>query len=42
MELTDKEAEQVKAIYSQYHAGEITAEHALNKLELVINEEEEE
>lgn len=39
MELTNKEAEQVKAIYSQYHAGEITAEQALDELELLINEE---
>jgi predicted RNase H-like nuclease len=33
-------AEQVKAIYSQYHAREISAEDAMDELELVLNEQE--
>jgi hypothetical protein len=39
VELTNKEAERIKLIYNQYHAGVITPEQALDELELVINEE---
>jgi hypothetical protein len=38
--MNDKIAEQVKSIYSRYHAREISAEQALDELELVINEQE--
>lgn len=34
--MNDKLAEQVKAIYSRYHAGEIMAEEALTDLEIAI------
>jgi hypothetical protein len=40
MELTEKEAEKIKSIYSKYHAGELDPEQALDELELLINEEE--
>ena len=38
--MNDKLADGIKAIYSQYHAGEITAELAMDELELVINGEQ--
>jgi hypothetical protein len=41
MELTNQEAERIKLIYNQYHAGVITPEQAIDELELVINGEEE-
>jgi hypothetical protein len=37
--MNDKMAEQVKAIYSKYHAREISAEEALDELELAINQD---
>jgi hypothetical protein len=37
MELTDKEAEQIKGIYEQFYNGAIAAEKALEDLELLIN-----
>ncbi len=39
--MNDKMAEQVKSIYSRYHANEISPEQALDELELVINEDTE-
>lgn len=39
--MNDKLAEQVKAIYSQYHAREITAEDALDDLELAFADDNE-
>lgn len=39
--MNDKLAEKVKAIYSQYHAREISAEDALDELELAIAEDNE-
>jgi hypothetical protein len=39
--MNDKMAEQVKSIYSRYHANEISPEEALDELELVINEDTE-
>jgi hypothetical protein len=37
MELNDKEAAEVKRIYSEYHEGEINADVAMVQLELLIN-----
>jgi hypothetical protein len=37
MELNDKEAAIVKATYSDYHAGALSADEALYVLELIIN-----
>jgi hypothetical protein len=37
MELSDKEAKAVKAIYSDYHTGEMNADEALHALEQLIN-----
>lgn len=37
MELSDKEATAVKAIYSDFHAGATNAEEALHALEQLIN-----
>lgn len=39
MELTEKEAKAIKAIYSEYHAGVTTADDAMDALEQVINGE---
>lgn len=38
MELTDREAQQIKWIYDAYEGGRINADEALAKLELLINE----
>ena len=37
MELSDKEAKAVKAIYSDYHDGAMDADEALHALEQLIN-----
>jgi hypothetical protein len=37
MELTDKEAKAIKAIYNDWHEGATTAEEALFDLEQLIN-----
>jgi hypothetical protein len=37
MELSDKEAKAIKAIYSDYHAGATNAEETLHALEQLIN-----
>lgn len=37
MELSDKEAKAVKAIYSDYHAGVANADETLHALEQLIN-----
>ena len=37
MELTDREAQQIKWIYDAYEGGRINAEEALGKLEQLIN-----
>lgn len=37
MELTDLEAKAIKAIYSDYHAGDASAEDTLHALEQLIN-----
>jgi hypothetical protein len=42
MELTDKEAMAIKAIYSDYHAGATDADEALHALEQLINNSEDE
>lgn len=41
MELTELEAKTIKTIYSNYHAGDITADEALNLLEQLISGEQE-
>jgi hypothetical protein len=38
MNLTDLETEKVKAIYSDYHIGAMSADEALYELEQLINE----
>ena len=40
--MNDKLVTAIKTIYSQYHAGEILPEEALDELEQAINETEEE
>jgi len=40
MQLTDKEAAAIKAIYSDYHAGITSADETLYDLEQLINNEE--
>lgn len=42
MELSDKEATAVKAIYSDYHAGIANADETLHALEQLINGDSEE
>lgn len=37
MELTETEAKAIKAIYSDYHAGDVSAEETLWALEQLIN-----
>ena len=39
--MNDKLAEQVKEIYSLYHAGKVTAEYALDFLELAFADDNE-
>lgn len=36
--MDDNLAEQIKKIYSAYHAGEVSPEQALDLLELAIND----
>jgi len=38
MELTDKEAREIKRIFSEYHDGEMTADEAMEEMEQLINE----
>lgn len=37
MELTDREASQIKFIFDAFYGGRINADEALQKLELLIN-----
>lgn len=40
MELTEREANQIKWIYDAYYGGRINADEALAKLEQLINADE--
>jgi hypothetical protein len=37
MEIDDRTAQKIKSIYNRYWSGNITADEALNELELIIN-----
>jgi hypothetical protein len=41
MELTEREQDQIKWIYDAYYGGRINADEALNKLELLLNDQAE-